>query len=309
MAGEAFTRTDVTLRNARGHQIHCSHYHPTEASATARPCVIYLHGNSSSRLEAISVLPTLLPRGITVFALDFSGSGISEGEHVSLGYHEKDDVKRVIDHLYATGKVSRIGLWGRSMGAATALMHTSRDQDRVKAIVCDSPFACLRSLSGEFTNSFLNMQTPSWLVGMLFEWVRSAIQDRNKFDIMELKPIQYAATTFVPALFTAARDDKFVLPHHAQRIYQAYGGCKRFELVEGDHNSLRPWSWHNTVADFFVEHLVLSTAAPLRTPFGSASTNTQATARGCKLDAPPPTPEKENMPPELRATPSWARTP
>ncbi len=41
----------------------------------------------------------LLPAGITVFALDFSGSGKSEGEYISLGWFERDDVKVVTDHL------------------------------------------------------------------------------------------------------------------------------------------------------------------------------------------------------------------
>ena len=35
--------------------------------------------------EAVVIL---LPSNITVFTLDFSGSGLSDGEHVSLGWHE-----------------------------------------------------------------------------------------------------------------------------------------------------------------------------------------------------------------------------
>lgn len=30
----------------------------------------------------------LLPSNITVFTLDFSGSGLSDGDYVSLGWHE-----------------------------------------------------------------------------------------------------------------------------------------------------------------------------------------------------------------------------
>lgn len=48
---------------------------------------------------------------------------MSEGEYISLGWHEKDDLQCVIDYLRSSGKVSLIGLWGRSMGAATALLH------------------------------------------------------------------------------------------------------------------------------------------------------------------------------------------
>lgn len=34
----------------------------------------------------------LLDRGINLVAFDFSGSGLSEGEYVSLGFYESQDV-------------------------------------------------------------------------------------------------------------------------------------------------------------------------------------------------------------------------
>jgi len=40
-------------------------------------CVIYLHGNSSSRLEALGILEFLIPYDIAVIAFDFSGCGLS----------------------------------------------------------------------------------------------------------------------------------------------------------------------------------------------------------------------------------------
>jgi len=48
-----------------------------------------LHGNSSSRLEALQFIKVLIPNGISVISFDFSGSGMSEGEYVSLGYYEQ----------------------------------------------------------------------------------------------------------------------------------------------------------------------------------------------------------------------------
>lgn len=52
-----------------------------------------MHGNSSARLEALPQLTLALSLGATLVAFDFSGSGLSGGEYVSLGYYEKDDVK------------------------------------------------------------------------------------------------------------------------------------------------------------------------------------------------------------------------
>ncbi|XP_057734212.1 uncharacterized protein LOC130949544 [Arachis stenosperma] len=63
----------------------------------------------------------LLPSNITVLALDFSGSGISGGDHVTLGWNEKDDLRAVANYLRADENVSLIGLWGRSIGAVTRM--------------------------------------------------------------------------------------------------------------------------------------------------------------------------------------------
>ena len=62
-------------------------------------------------------LTVLLALGVAVFAFDFAGSGKSDGEHVTLGYFEREDLMCVVAHLRATPFVSTIALWGRSMGA------------------------------------------------------------------------------------------------------------------------------------------------------------------------------------------------
>ena len=46
---------------------------------------------------------------------------MSEGDSISLGWYEKDDISTVMDLLRKVSYVRNIGLWGRSMGAATAL--------------------------------------------------------------------------------------------------------------------------------------------------------------------------------------------
>lgn len=70
------------------------------------------------------MVSTLLP-DICVFTFDFAGSGLSEGEFVSLGWYERDDLETVVSFLRDTNSVSTIGLWGRSMGAVTSIMYGS----------------------------------------------------------------------------------------------------------------------------------------------------------------------------------------
>lgn len=98
---KGFKRTDVSMTNDRGMDLQCSHWEPLDAERPSKemPCVIYLHGNSSSRCESLMAVNLLLPGNITVFSLDFAGSGKSEGEYISLGWYERDDVDTVTKHL------------------------------------------------------------------------------------------------------------------------------------------------------------------------------------------------------------------
>lgn len=46
---------------------------------------------------------------------------------MTLGWREQDDLALAIQHLRDLGTVSTIGLWGRSMGAVTALLYSQKD--------------------------------------------------------------------------------------------------------------------------------------------------------------------------------------
>ena len=93
------TRIDFEINNKREQALQCSFYDISSIPQTEEiPCVVFLHCNSGSRLEVKPLLEILLPMGIAVACFDFSGSGLSDGELISLGYHEVDDVEKIISH-------------------------------------------------------------------------------------------------------------------------------------------------------------------------------------------------------------------
>jgi alpha-beta hydrolase superfamily lysophospholipase len=75
------------------------------------------------------------------------------GEYISLGYHEQDDVAAAVAYLTQTCKITRIGLWGRSMGAATSIIYSATNAHAIQAMILDSPFCSLRALSQEVLES------------------------------------------------------------------------------------------------------------------------------------------------------------
>ncbi|KAK7246056.1 hypothetical protein RIF29_40914 [Crotalaria pallida] len=250
LAGKTYQRQDLELKNARGHTLQCSHYLPSPLlEDTSLPCVIYCHGNSGCRVDANEAAVNLLPSNITVFTLDFSGSGLSDGDHVSLGWHEKEDLKVVVSHLRSNKHVSRIGLWGRSMGAVTSLLYGAEDPS-IAGMVLDSAFSNLYDLMMELADVY-SIRLPKFTVKMALHYMRRVIAKRAKFDIMDLNCLQVAPKTFIPVLFGHANDDQFVQPHHSDLISESYAGDKNIIKFDGDHNSSRPQPFYDSVAIFF----------------------------------------------------------
>jgi pimeloyl-ACP methyl ester carboxylesterase len=75
-------------------------------------------------------------------SFDFAACGASEGEFITLGYNEREDVHFVIGHLKKELKVKNIILWGRSMGAATALLYTAK-YGGINAVISDNSYSDL----------------------------------------------------------------------------------------------------------------------------------------------------------------------
>jgi alpha/beta superfamily hydrolase len=70
----------------------------------------------------LQFIQSVIDQGWNLCLFDFVGSGISEGEYISLGYYESMDLQTIISFLLKEGN-SKIHLWGRSMGAATSTIH------------------------------------------------------------------------------------------------------------------------------------------------------------------------------------------
>lgn len=265
--GKRFTRTDFTLRTKRGYNLECSHWEPVERAVDRIPVVIYMHGNSSARVEVLPQLSYLLSLGVAVFSFDFAGSGKSDGEYVSLGYYEREDLACVIAHLRSTNVVSTIALWGRSMGAATSLMFGDRDPS-IACMILDSPFADLSQLAEEMVEKGRDqgIVVPTFVVSVALRLIQGSVKKQANVNIKHISPIAHADKCFIPALFVAGEHDEFIKKHHAEAIYDKYAGDKNLIIVEGDHNSPRPKFMFDSASIFLQTCLQVPNAWTLPVP-------------------------------------------
>ncbi|KAH7648540.1 hypothetical protein FG379_000565 [Cryptosporidium bovis] len=249
-----YKRSDFTLRNRRQQVLHCSHFEPVEEErfSDSLPCVIYLHGNCSSRREALPYVPLILPIGVTLMAVDLSGSGLSDGEYISLGYHEKDDLSILIEYLRKSKRCCSVGIWGRSMGAATALMYSGVEKGDgfLRGVVIDSSFCSLRQLCHELVHHYVPL-LPNFLVDSALALLRKTINEKAKVNIDDIAPLKSVSNGRVPALFISGISDTLVNSNHSKTLHDNYGGEKMLMIIPGNHNSERPKFVKASIVIFF----------------------------------------------------------
>ena len=250
-----YIRKDFELLNFQGYLLKVSMIEPDpkERPQDIMPCVIYLHANASSRIEGLHVRRFLLKRNINLCIFDFQGSGLSEGEYISLGYHEKHQVKNIVDFVEKYPGVGKIGLWGRSMGAATTLIYANMDK-RIKAIVVDSPFEDFRKLAKEMVLGQIKL--PGFLVEGAISIIGKSVKNRNGMDINDIKAIDAVKNCDIPIIFIHAKDDELVPYHHSEDLIKNYKGKNKIlKTVNGGHNGRRVNHLMEYVGDFFAKHL------------------------------------------------------
>lgn len=238
-------RKDFNFVNELGNKIECSIFIPVsptsknlEKKTLDAPCVIYCHSQSGNRVEGMFLHEFCIENGYGLCVFDFNSCGKSEGEYVTLGWREQDDLEQLINILTSKYKASQISVWGRSMGAVTAILYAKRNSMFLSSLVLDSPFSDIKVMVKDVAYEFLKL--PGFIVTLALKYMNSKIEQKLKFNILKIKPINFVKECTVPCMFIIGEDDKLVLPKRAQAIFNAYGGKQKFLLTsKGDHSAER----------------------------------------------------------------------
>jgi pimeloyl-ACP methyl ester carboxylesterase len=253
-----FERIDLDLENMRGLRLRCSWFLPERADPSTLPCLVYLHGNCGCRLDALEALP-LLRHGVSIFGYDASGSGHSDGEYVTLGFYERQDLACVVEHLHSRG-IADIGLWGRSMGAVTAIMYAAKDPS-IRCLIGDSPFSSLKRLAGDLVTRHAGAWVPKAVVSTAVKKIRKKIAKMAQFDINDLDAAKYARLCNVPSFLFHGEADDFVLPYHSVAVADSFNGSCIHRIVKGSHNGTRGDDVMSIAVPFVTLYLIDKPAA------------------------------------------------
>lgn len=184
---------------------------------TPRATIVFAHGYGKNREQSDLPLKELIPefheQGYQFLTFDFRGSGISEGNRVTVGAKEQSDLAAAI--AYAKERSDGpIVLYGVSMGAATAL--ATADETDVAAVIADSPFSDLRG--------YLETNLPVWsdLPNFPFTPVIMTVTPWfTGLDADLVKPIDDIAQVEAPVLLIHSQGDDAIPVGESEQLAEA----------------------------------------------------------------------------------------
>jgi pimeloyl-ACP methyl ester carboxylesterase len=232
-----YVRHPVNISNERSQRVVGSIYVDiTHDLMDGGPCLVYMHGNASSQHEGQFLIPNLCPLGIAVYCFDFAGCGASDGDVISLGHFETLDVEFIINNLMFAYNLGPFVLWGRSMGAATALLV---DHPKVVGKVVDSSYTSIPDVIMAIARK---LKMPSIFYPAALWFLKTTIIGRADFDLSTVSPLRKSQEPgTVPVLICHAADDQFIPIEQGEQIFAAYSNPdKVFIRITGGHNGRRP---------------------------------------------------------------------
>ncbi|MFV8828504.1 alpha/beta hydrolase [Alkalihalobacterium sp. APHAB7] len=199
--------------------------------------VLILHGmHGMDATSLFGYAQFLFEAGYTPVAVDMRAHGKSEGERLSFGYHEVNDVNAVVNYLKTDDrfKGAPMILYGLSMGASTAINVAAKNDD-IDAVIADSPYLSMQRQVADYmkrdgaSSFFVKLFEPS--VNLVF-WHLFRI---NPVDNIPEKSI--TQLNHIPIFIIHGDADTQTAVYHASTLYErSSSDMTELWIVEGkDH--------------------------------------------------------------------------
>jgi dipeptidyl aminopeptidase/acylaminoacyl peptidase len=222
--------------------------------------VMYEHGSPGGRQDGLFEAEFLHRHGYNVLMGSFRAHDESDGELVSFGYREVNDIAAWHQYLLSRDDVdpTRIAILGESMGGGTGILYTAAHEN-VRAMVAVSAFA----LTQETVETFIEYEqgTPTWLTPVLAGFFVFWGERAADFDSEALNTdVVVGQISPRPLLIIHGGSEDKIDPENGQQLYDAAGEPKEFWFVpEAGHvnfDKVRPTEYEARVTDFLDRYLL-----------------------------------------------------
>lgn len=229
---------------------------PTEPVGAKAPGIILCHGLGANRSDFTDLAVSLARRGYVVLTFDFRAHGESGGWSSSLGLREQKDVAAALACLRSRADVDaqRIGIYGFSLGGATAVLAADRNGG-FRAVVADSAFTSLKDQARTALTGFYHLPAfpflPLTTLGYRLFFFASVDEVDPERAIANLSP--------VPVLVIAGEGDDLIPVENGTRLHAAAREPKELWIVpnaaHGGTLAAAGAEYDRRVGAFFDRHL------------------------------------------------------
>jgi dipeptidyl aminopeptidase/acylaminoacyl peptidase len=177
--------------------------------------LLFLHGFRGTRYHVFDWARLFWERGCDVLAYDHRGHGDSTPAFHTYGFYEKEDAVAALGWFAdRTGlERSRIGVFGVSYGAATALQMAPMTPE-IAFVGADSAYSELDEIVGYQARQLFPTLAPLLLPGAL-----AVAELRADFDVQAVAPEMTVAEIEVPVLLIHSITDEYTFSTHSEDIY------------------------------------------------------------------------------------------
>ncbi|MCX6026554.1 MAG: alpha/beta fold hydrolase [Chloroflexi bacterium] len=213
--------------------------------------VIFLHGQGGSMDPDVQYAPALHAAGFNVLMFDFRAHGRSQGDFVSVGYLERQDVLGALDWLAQRGQ-DRVGLLGFSMGGAVAML-TAPIAPQVRAIVSDGGIARLTSA---IVGRLAEARVPRWGARPIAWLAVLFTSQRLGVNLFAYEPMRWVGKVAPrPVFFIHGGRDPYLAPGEFETLVAAAREPKRvWRVAEAPHREVdltAPEEYRRRIVSFF----------------------------------------------------------
>ncbi|MCK4995145.1 MAG: alpha/beta hydrolase [Candidatus Omnitrophica bacterium] len=253
---------DVTVTSADGLKL-VGWYIPSQNGAV----VIAQHGYKSDRTEMLEEAQMLYRHGYSVLLTSIRAHDRSEGEQISFGHREMQDLEAWYQYLLTCGDVdpNRIGIIGNSMGGSLAIQYAAQNEN-IKAVVAHSAFSSLNDTVSVSINHFTSL--PSFpFASLIVFWAEKEL-DLTISDIDAAKWIQHISPR--PVFLMHGGSDTQISIQSGELLYAAAQEPKTLwyeqELGHAKFDETLPEEYERRVTGFFDRYLLLEEPSELFNP-------------------------------------------
>lgn len=226
------------------------HAYEIESNPNNNIWAIVVHGYTKDGIEMKKYAEKFKEKGYNVLLVDLRGAGMSAGNYIGFGWHDRLDIIDWINHLIEKDLNCNIILFGISMGAATVMMATGETlPSNVKVAIEDCGYTSVYDI---FANKIENVfHLPSKPVLRVASFVTKM---KAGYTLYEASCIEQIKKSKIPTLFIHGSEDTFV-PYNMLEILYNTANCPKEKLVienagHAESESVNPELYWKTIDNY-----------------------------------------------------------